>query len=81
MDMLIVSSLVAFDSAPDYAEIDTTNMTTFYKKEQEVPAAYATTTLIASMKRQQQVSDDSCVKVDMSTSAETSANSRLNAGQ
>ncbi|CAM1324704.1 ROBO1 (predicted) [Pycnogonum litorale] len=68
-----------YSSAPDYAEIDTTNMTTFYKPEQDVPAPYATTTLITSMQRRQNnCSDDSCVKVDCCTSTETSANSRKN---
>ncbi|KAG1651101.1 Roundabout 2 [Nymphon striatum] len=75
--ILILRSLIAFDSAPDYAEIDTTSMTTFCKREPEVPAAYATTTLIASMQKRQG-SDDSCVKVDFSTSGETSTNSRKN---
>ena len=44
------SAFVADYSAPDYAEVDTHNMSTFYKKEghypPSVPAPYATTTLI-----------------------------------
>ncbi|XP_023708253.1 protein sax-3 isoform X3 [Cryptotermes secundus] len=42
-------------SATDYAEVDTRNLTTFYSncrtKEPDIPAPYATTTLINSMHR------------------------------
>ncbi|PSN32273.1 hypothetical protein C0J52_24864 [Blattella germanica] len=42
-------------SATDYAEVDTRNLTTFYSncrpKEPDIPAPYATTTLINSMPR------------------------------
>ncbi|XP_067137945.1 roundabout homolog 1-like isoform X3 [Centruroides vittatus] len=43
----VYSPLLCSVSAPDYAEVDTHNMTTFYKKElPSIPAPYATTTLI-----------------------------------
>lgn len=42
-------------SATDYAEVDTRNLSTFYSncrpKEPDIPAPYATTTLINSMPR------------------------------
>ncbi|XP_042897361.1 roundabout homolog 1 isoform X3 [Parasteatoda tepidariorum] len=46
-DVRLYSPFLSSGGASDYAEVDTHNMTTFYKKELPcVPAPYATTTLI-----------------------------------
>lgn len=72
------------NSVPDYAEVDTRNLKTFYKKEPTAPAPYATTTLINSVQKRMNMqgkdgrtsgSDDSCMKPDMSSDTK-SENSR-----